>query len=596
MPPGEGPSVIKSGNTGISSPAPSAATYETDPTSNGAGGGRYVGFGSNSAPPPKQNLSQRIVASAKAAQSAVVNKIDTYRNKDGEQPEYTSAMGGIPPTTVESGGASGYTAPAVPNFRPLGGGDGGSAAPVSVDTAYESRLVDEITMPAGVRAAPQKAQLQTFVTQCSSLDSYKIASLLGAKLADDEPVKTRIRALYVIEALLLSDIAAISDCFADQLGHIQQLCSDSNGTVREMALRVTDILQPSQNSGYAPAEVATSSVAATAPAPTASLLDLGGDDSSANGGGSSLFEGLVVKQDSGTAAPAPAPAEGAPSSMFEGMTIASEGGPNGAAAPPPASEPAASDPLASLFGSTTPSTAPTAPGAAAPAPTTQETGAGDLLLGTQSVGGSNSFDPLGGDLLGGNLAPTNGAASSPLSELSLSTPGSGTPSSAPVSGFPFMNQQSSMGQGQGQGQSMMGMPMSGTGTGTGMPMMGMQQQPPQQGFGLSGTPQAQGFYTSGQQQQGFGLAGTPSQSSPLIGGLGSLGGSGFGLSGTGNQSPMMGSSNMGSMGSMGTPGTPGSAHRSNSFGLSSGGKSPKKSDDPFSFISTTVTSEANKKS
>jgi hypothetical protein len=615
--PGEGPSVIKSSNTGISSAPAGLSQYEAthDPSGNGNGGGRYVGFGSHSgAPPPKQSVGQRIVAGAKQAQTAALTKIDTYRKRDDESSDYNRAVG-LPPTSVDSGGSSGYTAPAVPNFRPLGG-DGGTTAPVSIDTAYESRLVDEITMPAGVRAAPQKPQLRTFVSQCSSLDSYKIATLLGEKLGDDQPVKTRIRALHVIEALLLSDIAAIADCFSPQLQQIQQLCGDASSSVREMAIRVSDVLQMNRTGGQAPV-VPMVQAAPIAVAPTESLLDLGGESSGgsgASGGGMSMFAGLVVKQDGGAAAvsessgdgsllgdmmmgggsasgpPAAAPSGGVPSSMFAGMTIAGDEGQSGAAAEPLA-DPMTNDPLADLFGGASGSSGGSMP----------STG-GDLLGMESQPSSGNSFDPMQGGFLGAGSSSNGGG--SPLSDLGAPTPRSATGSS---SGLSFMSEGGGSG---GQGQPMMsGQPMSSQGMGMsgamqpqGFRLSGTQQQPQQQqlgGFNLSGSTSA---------QSGFGLAGTGSQQSPLIGGGGGgMTSSGFGLSGGGTQSPMMMSPTGGAMGggggvmgggggsSMGM-GSPMTVNRSNSFGLSANGKSPRKSDDPFSFISTTVTSEANKKS
>lgn len=633
VPPGEGPSVIKSSNTGMGHTADSDHSDDGYNGSSGAvgfggagvagGGGKYVGFGSNNVPPPKKSGLERVVEGAKAARAAVKDKIETIRKdiqskRDGDDRDqdgyYTHSdlapaggddgggggggsgsgyvgYAGKPSGGGRGSGYDGYRSPeGAPTFRPLGGGAGGgdAAAPMGVDTAYESRLVDEITMPAGVRAAPQKDQLQAFVQKCSSLDSYKIASLLGDKLADDQPNKTRVRALYVIEALLLSDIAAITDCFADQLDSIASLRSDDSSSVRELAIRITDIVQGNAPSSAVAGDGATQSQPAPvmAPVPSASLLDL--DDGDASGGGgpssapSSMFDGLVVTQAGATpAGPSgggglldgmllggganPSSSEGAPpatggafASMFAGMKLAGGDVVEQSASAP---APQASDPLADLFGG------PSTGTAAAPLPA----GGSDLLsLDTQSpsvAGSSGSYDPLGFDLLGGG-SPTVGGAS-PM----------GSP--APMqSGFSFVS--------NGQPQQMSGSPLTSSmmgGSGT----LGMQQ-----GYSPSAMHHSQ--------PQGFGLSGS-TQSSPLIGGGGmdwsGVGSpSGFGLSGTGavGGSGAMGSPRMGM--SSPSPGSSSShlsaAQRSNSFGLSAG-KSPKKSEDPFSFISSTVASQANKK-
>eukprot|EP00038_Savillea_parva_P019003 m.26127 g.26127 ORF g.26127 m.26127 type:complete len:161 (-) comp4292_c0_seq2:161-643(-) len=159
-----------------------------------------------------------------------------------------------------------------------------------------------------------------------------------------------------------------------------------------------------------------------------------------------------------------------------------------------------------------------------------------------------------------------------------------------------MNRNGSSGGGMmgGGGGSAMGQssPMiSGQPMAAGQPMSSS-SMPMQTGFGLPGTPQSGFNLGSPQQQQqpsqpqGFGFVN--SGSSPLITGMGGASRN----SSSGLQARTSGGSSGGGGGGM--MGSPAMAHRSNSFGLSSG-SSPRKPDDPFSFISTTVTSEANKK-
>lgn len=605
VPPGDAPSVIRSSNHALGSSADSSG-HGSDSAS---GGSKYVGFGSNGnavAVERKVGLGARVGGALAASAKAVSSKIDNMRNKrDDDEPSYTSASGNsLQPGSVDQGGPTTYQAPTVPGFKPLAGGRDGEAAPsMQIDSAYESRLVDEITMPAGVRAAPQKAQLKDFVGKCSSLDSYKIASLLGEKLPDDNQTKTRIRALHVIEALLLSDIAAVTDCFIPLKGQISQMSSDANASIREMAIRVSDLLDTPEPTHVA--QATAEPVAAPANA-TSSLLDLGGDTAAAgnsvtsevSGGG--LFAGLVVKgapeepadapvpAPTNTASPVPtstaglvdilggnedqasasAPAPGL-GGMFSGMKITGDST-EPAAAPMPAA-PVLSAPgneLGDLFGASQ-------AGGENASVSASISGGGDLLsMGSQP----SSFDPLGGDLLSMALpSPMSDSGQTPLSVMSAPA-GMSVPA-----GFPFGPNGSGNTPPTSSGLNGVAMSMAPAST------MGS----PQQGFGLSASP------------QGFGLSGTASHSSPLQGGsnigVGAAVPSGMGMSpgyGGGNMmNPAMSSPGV----STGTQGgvfgggsSSGPAQRTGSFGLSS--KNAKKSDDPFSFISNTVSSEANKNS
>lgn len=115
---------------------------------------------------------------------------------------------------------------------------------------------------------------------------------------------TMQRALFVIEALLLGDIPAIADCFASVAPVIQGMQSDANSTIRELSIRIVDILQHPNGDDVTPTHDAAPPPVATPPAaPVASLLDFGGPEPAATAapGGGGMFAGMTVTGDTGAA-------------------------------------------------------------------------------------------------------------------------------------------------------------------------------------------------------------------------------------------------------------------------------------------------------
>ncbi|KJE98135.1 hypothetical protein CAOG_08149 [Capsaspora owczarzaki ATCC 30864] len=212
-------------------------------------------------------------------------------------------------------------------------------------SVHEARLVEEITAAGGVRVAPPREALAQFIKRCSSLDCHRVAQLLGEKL-DSPSWQVRLKALFVVEALLQSDIIAITECIAPLAPVLEQQQDHAQQQVRDKAAKVLLML-----GGETPVPTASgSSFAATmgAPAPSGnSLLDLGelslgaapaGATVPASGGGGSAFSFMAdaapevapvatsvssTTQPSGSANPAVSNTASS-SSLFSGMKLGSK--------------------------------------------------------------------------------------------------------------------------------------------------------------------------------------------------------------------------------------------------------------------------------
>ncbi|EDV19429.1 uncharacterized protein TRIADDRAFT_62152 [Trichoplax adhaerens] len=109
---------------------------------------------------------------------------------------------------------------------------------------YEKALVDDITVPVGVRSAPTTAMLDSFMKRCNYLDHHRILLLLCEKLK--EPVGIQQKALCVIErALKKSDFWSLGDI---QLlsNQIELLSTSSNVGLRSRVSKVEALIQESQ--------------------------------------------------------------------------------------------------------------------------------------------------------------------------------------------------------------------------------------------------------------------------------------------------------------------------------------------------------------
>lgn len=352
-PPGKGPSVIKSSATSIGSATSSGSgggghvggsgsgivVGEADGLHLGTGdgplarSGKLVGFGNQSTQPEKTTLASRMKEKASALKDKAISTAgklkDAYNERRGvaggdghggagsyQSGSYQSNISSDLSSTSVGMSGGGYQPPTMAS----GTSRFQDHKQLGSDSGYEARLVDEITMPAGVRAAPPKSVLAGFVAKCESLDCYKVAGLLEEKLDSGEPDKTKIRALYVIEALLQASIPGVHDCFAPLREAVQVLQSASHSTVREMSIRVLGVMDSGGASTASP--IKAPPVASAAPA--TSLLDLNdpapqpeSDSTGSTTGG--MFAGMDIATSSSSAT-----STAAGGGMFAGMEVASE--------------------------------------------------------------------------------------------------------------------------------------------------------------------------------------------------------------------------------------------------------------------------------
>ncbi|GAQ93018.1 VHS domain-containing protein [Klebsormidium nitens] len=359
----------------------------------------------------------------------------------------------------------------------------------------EERLVEGITAPGGVRPAPTREALQSFMNSAATLDGRAIAGSLEGKLRSQR-WQVRFRALCVIEALQRHEggggVAAVTEHFQAQPGAVTKNLDSPQASVREKAKKI--LVNFGLDNSAAPAAPAASSPVAK-PAPVADLLnvnepdllgassstpaeppkpqdpapsaDLLGDDlwsapqTSAppperQASGSDLFSGLTV----GSSEAAQKPGGGDSSELFAGMNLES-GGPAPAASVPPVSE----DPF----------------GLSAPA----------------ANGGKDSLS----DLLGGlSVAPPQ-SATVPPSQGVKSPPRAAPQAKQPLPPMPMPGFESAQWQ---QPQGLQGMhPPQGVPATAFMPpqQMGFQQMTPQQ------MQQMQMAYLHQMQQRGMGMPG-----------------------------------------------------------------------------------------
>ena len=459
------------------------ANYVESGTYSPSTGRKMVGFGSTPLQPEKEKLGDRIKrgvidAASKTKEKArgVVHKYkehlpESMQDKIDEKfPEqrpgvvagemgprsiggygsnaggYTSASsgtfgsGGIGSSGSSSsgggggggGGYSGYSGPggdAASSGWARSGSNGGTPAvpselPFVTDPAYVARIVEEISMPAGVRVAPPKDVLAEFVTRCTSLDCHQVAEQLHVKLGAGESDKTRLRSMHVVLALVKSDIPGIASCFASVTGRLQELAGTGNASTKAMANKIMTAVAanvsnpPTPQRASAPLSVGSSS----------GLIDLSPSDGGSATSG--MFGGMQMGPTSGTpaTAPASAPALGDGSGgggMFGGMQM----GPSSTAA---ASAAPLSNDLLGLGSLLGPSTTAGPAVTAAAAPSTVATG--DLLggLGSLSLAPAPTSAPI--TIPGPTLSPTLSLAPS---SASMPAPAPAAPAPA-ASSFSFI--------------------------------------------------------------------------------------------------------------------------------------------------------------
>ncbi|XP_065898492.1 AP-4 complex accessory subunit tepsin-like [Dysidea avara] len=171
----------------------------------------------------------------------------------------------------------------------------------------EQRLVDTITAPGGVRAAPGREQLDHFIKKCKSLDVLVITDLMRDKLRSQNN-QVVLRALFVLEAMLRSDIPSVESCLDLTLDELNTLCQSPQASIKSKA---TKLLKQLGATTTTPTEsvvtmtTPSSRMTASSGGTTGNILDLD-TPPVANGSTSteqatvSMFEGLSVTDSSNT--------------------------------------------------------------------------------------------------------------------------------------------------------------------------------------------------------------------------------------------------------------------------------------------------------
>uniref|UniRef100_A0A7S0E453 ENTH domain-containing protein n=1 Tax=Hanusia phi TaxID=3032 RepID=A0A7S0E453_9CRYP len=155
--------------------------------------------------------------------------------------------------------------------------------------AYEESVVQALTAPGGLRAAPPKEELKDLVNKCPSLDMPLLVALLCSKLEADA-WQSRLKTLHVLDALLKAENSEVKMRVHQLLQHrvalVESLSSNSQAALADMSLKVLKEMKSiSSESSHQPTVNTNASN---------DLLDLGLHQPSAP---ASLFAGLTIASD-----------------------------------------------------------------------------------------------------------------------------------------------------------------------------------------------------------------------------------------------------------------------------------------------------------
>ncbi|XP_064406565.1 uncharacterized protein LOC135351492 isoform X2 [Halichondria panicea] len=142
----------------------------------------------------------------------------------------------------------------------------------STSTEQEKRLVDDITAPGGIKAAPPREMLVKFVSRCRVLDCQSVVEYLRLKLGAAEN-QVVLRALFVIEALSRSDLPDMLSYLDLVLEELSTLSQAPHTTIRTKANKILMQLnaQNVQAAQYQPTERQSSNQTQSS-----TILDIGG--------------------------------------------------------------------------------------------------------------------------------------------------------------------------------------------------------------------------------------------------------------------------------------------------------------------------------
>eukprot|EP00300_Choanocystis_sp_HF-7_P042365 c9120_g1_i1.p1 GENE.c9120_g1_i1~~c9120_g1_i1.p1 ORF type:complete len:161 (-),score=30.53 c9120_g1_i1:180-662(-) len=142
------------------------------------------------------------------------------------RPTYQSPVSGYTAPASQSPQSSYYNDHNAPVHLTTSGGLGGWAPQEKltkeVSGPYEKTLVDAICAPGGAGLRPSKVALNEFCQKVSSLATEDVCSLLEEKLIEQTTSwQVRLKALYVIEALLTAGVSGVADFFIEHPDSLQ---------------------------------------------------------------------------------------------------------------------------------------------------------------------------------------------------------------------------------------------------------------------------------------------------------------------------------------------------------------------------------------
>ena len=110
------------------------------------------------------------------------------------------------------------------------------------DGVYESRLIDTIIIPSGMRVKVPTNELNDFLQKCKSLDLYCIADILNNKLLSNSHIAQQ-KTLHVISELIQQGWAEIiDDYFVTNQSNIEQCEQSNNANVSKKAYKLLQML------------------------------------------------------------------------------------------------------------------------------------------------------------------------------------------------------------------------------------------------------------------------------------------------------------------------------------------------------------------
>ncbi|GAB4815066.1 hypothetical protein N2152v2_002112 [Parachlorella kessleri] len=145
---------------------------------------------------------------------------------------------------------------------PGAGAAAAAAAAAGGSQQQEARAVDKVCTPAGLRAAPDREDLQAFVEAVSSLDGREVARLLQERM-ERGPWQATLRALCAVEAVIESGSSApcgeIAVHFQANPDPIRRASGSPQASVRQRASKVLKLIGDEtlpRGGGAAPAAAA----------------------------------------------------------------------------------------------------------------------------------------------------------------------------------------------------------------------------------------------------------------------------------------------------------------------------------------------------